>query len=108
MFCGTDNIPRSSPIISQHSDWMCEEYPGILRGILSVSQKIIMNLNNVMTTCNRLVGLENTKNLTDYAPIRFPKDTDPGWAWFLTNPPRLHKNCVDSQEWNGAETSHVA
>jgi hypothetical protein len=46
---------------------MCEEYPGILCGILSVPQNIIMDSNNVMTTCNRLVGLENTKNPTDYA-----------------------------------------
>ena len=33
---------------SGHSQFECGEYPGILRGILSVPQNIVMALNNVM------------------------------------------------------------
>ena len=31
-----------------HIQCECGEYPGILRGILSVPQNIVMNMNNVM------------------------------------------------------------
>ena len=44
--CGTDSIPRSTPGYSSHLD--CGEYPGILRGILSIPHKKAVDLSNVM------------------------------------------------------------
>ena len=46
MLCGTDSIPRSTHGYSPHLD--CGEYPGILRGILSVPHNKAMDLNNVI------------------------------------------------------------
>jgi hypothetical protein len=48
MLCGTDNITRNILDIPRIQS-ECGEYLGILRGMLSVPQNIVMNSNNVMT-----------------------------------------------------------